>query len=133
MPGMQLRISQNTWTLVVKHWLEREIVQWVHHEGSIRRPISLIYLLLLLLLRIYVYYEFKKSVIRNSYLNKSRLINIPHLSHQGSRLCVGSVWFSFGLPPPPPDGVGTFLCRSWNINTQNQDRAKGGDHSNPTM
>ena len=26
-------------TPVVKHWLEREIVQWVHHEGSIRRPI----------------------------------------------------------------------------------------------
>ena len=25
---------------VVEHWLEREIVQWVHHEGSIRRPIA---------------------------------------------------------------------------------------------
>ena len=23
--------------LVVEHWLEREIAQWVHHEGSIRR------------------------------------------------------------------------------------------------
>ena len=23
---------------VVEHWLEREIAQWVHHEGSIRRP-----------------------------------------------------------------------------------------------
>ena len=23
-------------TLVVEHWLEREIAQWVHHEGSIR-------------------------------------------------------------------------------------------------
>ena len=27
-------------TPVVKHWLEREIAQWVHHEGSIRRPIA---------------------------------------------------------------------------------------------
>ena len=25
---------------VVEHWLEREIGQWVHHEGSIRRPIT---------------------------------------------------------------------------------------------
>ena len=25
-------------TPVVEHWLEREIAQWVHHEGSIRRP-----------------------------------------------------------------------------------------------
>ena len=25
---------------VVKHWLEREIAQWVHHKGSIRRPIA---------------------------------------------------------------------------------------------
>ena len=23
-------------TPVVEHWLEQEIVQWVHHEGSIR-------------------------------------------------------------------------------------------------
>ena len=28
-------------THVVEHWLEREIDQWVHHEGSIRRPIAL--------------------------------------------------------------------------------------------
>ena len=27
-------------TPVVEHWLEREIVQWVHHERSIRRPIA---------------------------------------------------------------------------------------------
>ena len=27
-------------TPVVKHWLEREIAQWVRHEGSIRRPIA---------------------------------------------------------------------------------------------
>ena len=27
-------------TPVVEHWLEREIAQWVHHEGSIRRPIE---------------------------------------------------------------------------------------------
>ena len=27
-------------TPVVKPWLEREIAQWVHHEGSIRRPIA---------------------------------------------------------------------------------------------
>ena len=25
-------------TPVVEHWPEREIAQWVHHEGSIRRP-----------------------------------------------------------------------------------------------
>ena len=27
-------------TPVVEHWLEREIAQWVHHEGWIRRPID---------------------------------------------------------------------------------------------
>ena len=27
-------------TPVEEHWLEREIAQWVHHEGSIRRPIT---------------------------------------------------------------------------------------------
>ena len=27
-------------TPVVEHWLEREIAQWVHHEGSIRRQIA---------------------------------------------------------------------------------------------
>ena len=27
-------------TPVVRHWLEQEIAQWVHHEGSIRRPIA---------------------------------------------------------------------------------------------
>ena len=27
-------------TPVVGHWLEREIAQWVHHEWSIRRPIT---------------------------------------------------------------------------------------------
>ena len=27
-------------TPVVEHWLEREIAQWVYHEGSIRRPIG---------------------------------------------------------------------------------------------
>ena len=26
---------------VAEHWLEREIAQWVQHEGSIRRPIAL--------------------------------------------------------------------------------------------
>ena len=25
-------------TPAVEHWLEREIAQWVHHEGSIQRP-----------------------------------------------------------------------------------------------
>ena len=25
---------------IVEHWLEREIAKWVHHEGSIRRPIT---------------------------------------------------------------------------------------------
>ena len=27
-------------TPIVEHWLEQEIAQWVHHEGSIRRPIA---------------------------------------------------------------------------------------------
>ena len=27
-------------TPVVEHWLEREIAQWVHHEGLILRPIT---------------------------------------------------------------------------------------------
>ena len=27
-------------TQVVEHWLEREIAQWVHHEGSIRRSMA---------------------------------------------------------------------------------------------
>ena len=27
-------------TPLVEHWLEREIAQWVHHEGSIRQPIA---------------------------------------------------------------------------------------------
>ena len=27
-------------TPVMEHWLEREIAQWVHHEGSIQRPIA---------------------------------------------------------------------------------------------
>ena len=27
-------------TPVAGHWLEREIAQWVHHEGSIRHPIT---------------------------------------------------------------------------------------------
>ena len=27
-------------TPVVEHWLEREIAQWAHHEGSIRWPIA---------------------------------------------------------------------------------------------
>ena len=26
---------------VMKHWLEWEIAQWVHHEGSIQQPIAL--------------------------------------------------------------------------------------------
>ena len=27
-------------TPVVEHWLEREIAEWVHHEGSIRRSMT---------------------------------------------------------------------------------------------
>ena len=27
-------------TPVMKHWLEWELAQWVHHEGSIRQPIA---------------------------------------------------------------------------------------------
>ena len=29
-----------TFVTPVEHWLEREIAQWVHHEGSIQRPIA---------------------------------------------------------------------------------------------
>ena len=31
-------------TPVVEHWLKQEIAQWVHHEGSIRRPIASCYI-----------------------------------------------------------------------------------------
>ena len=31
-------IPQTFTTPVVEHWLEWEIAQWVHHEGSIQRP-----------------------------------------------------------------------------------------------
>ena len=36
------RITHTTYlvTPVMEQWLEREIAQWVHHEGSIRRPIA---------------------------------------------------------------------------------------------
>ena len=36
------RISHTTAFVipVMEHWLEQEIAQWVHHEGSIRRPIA---------------------------------------------------------------------------------------------
>ena len=27
-------------TPVVEHWLEREITQWIHHEGSTQQPIA---------------------------------------------------------------------------------------------
>ena len=27
-------------TPVMEHWLERQIAQWVHHEGSIQPPIT---------------------------------------------------------------------------------------------
>ena len=33
------RITHTT-AFIVEHWLEREIVQWAHHKGSIRRPIA---------------------------------------------------------------------------------------------
>ena len=36
------RITHTTAFVIptVEHWLEREIVQWVHHEGSIRQSIT---------------------------------------------------------------------------------------------
>ena len=38
-------IRDNTYhefgTPVVEHWLELEIAQWFHHQGTIRRPIAL--------------------------------------------------------------------------------------------
>ena len=38
----QNRITHTTAfiTPVMEHWLEREIAQWVHHEGSIKQPIT---------------------------------------------------------------------------------------------
>ena len=33
-------ISRTTHTTAVVHWLEREIAQWVHHEGSTRPQIG---------------------------------------------------------------------------------------------
>ena len=33
-------------TPVMEHWLEREIVQWVHHNGSIRRSMQNILILM---------------------------------------------------------------------------------------
>ena len=43
--GLLFPISRITHTTafvtpVVGHWLKREIAQWVHHEGSIQRPIA---------------------------------------------------------------------------------------------
>ena len=38
-PQTALHIAQ-TVTPVVEHWLDREIAQWVHHEGLIRQPIA---------------------------------------------------------------------------------------------
>ena len=37
-------------TPVLEHWLQREIAQWVHHGGSIRRPIALQNMWILLVL-----------------------------------------------------------------------------------
>ena len=34
------RITHTTAFVVEGHWLERELAQWVHHEGSIQRPIA---------------------------------------------------------------------------------------------
>ena len=39
-------------TPVVEHWLEREIAQWVHHEGSIRRPIAQVMIILHYMLKL---------------------------------------------------------------------------------
>ena len=30
-------------TLVMEYWLEREIAQWVHHEGLFRRFVLMLY------------------------------------------------------------------------------------------
>ena len=35
-------------TSAVEHWLDREISQWFHHEGSIRQPTATMYLIYLL-------------------------------------------------------------------------------------
>ena len=40
-PNMHHPTDRKTYTTpIMEHGLEREIAQWVHHEGSIRRPIA---------------------------------------------------------------------------------------------
>ena len=39
-PTDRITHTTNFATPVMKHWLERETAQRVHHEGSIRRPIA---------------------------------------------------------------------------------------------
>ena len=41
-PQTGQHIPQPLLHIVVEHWVEREIAQWVHHEGSIRLPRSYI-------------------------------------------------------------------------------------------
>ena len=36
LPAERLAHTMTFVTPVVEHWLEREIAQWVHHEGSIQ-------------------------------------------------------------------------------------------------
>ena len=35
-PTDGIALTMTVVTPVVEHWMEREIAQWVHHEGSIR-------------------------------------------------------------------------------------------------
>lgn len=58
----------------------------------------------------------KCSSLRQVSINNNTgfpVVNIPHLSRQGSRPCGGSGWSCAGWPPLLPGGVGTSSSRSW--------------------
>ena len=40
-------------TPVVEHWLEREIAQCVYHEGSIRKPIKPLIIIVIIVIKIF--------------------------------------------------------------------------------
>ena len=49
--------------IVTEHWMERKITQWVHHEGSIRRPIA----------------QWANTQIRQQKKHKKQDVNVPIL------------------------------------------------------
>ena len=69
-------------TSVVEHWLEREIAQWVHHEGSIRQSIAP---WAMLLPRSYISLLASRSTLyQNCY--KSNFIGLVIKTHSTKRL-----------------------------------------------